>query len=133
MGWWKDGDDLLGDGPADLFQEGFATFGTEHGKPNWQEVLNALDAILNAGRLHAEFAPGSPELTSDATHAEPALRDALQHLIDRIKDEYRERRGREATLSELLGTVRFSLAGRPESFLAVPAATIKKLRVEKPA
>jgi hypothetical protein len=83
--------------------------------------------------LRVNFEALTLEELTRVWHAEPALRDALQDLINQIKDEYRERRGREATLSELLGTVRFSLAGRPESFLAVPAATIKKLRVEKPA
>jgi hypothetical protein len=132
MGWWKDGDDLLGDGPTDLFQDGLTEFNAEHGKPSWQQLLNALDAALNEGRLHAEFAPGEPELWSDAKHAEPVLRDTLQDLLQQIREEYQERRRRQPTLSELLGTVRFSLAGRPESFLAATAAAIKKLRVEKP-
>jgi hypothetical protein len=117
MGWWKSGNDLLGDGPADLFMDGLREFASEHGKPTWQEFLNAFDAALGTSRrLHVVF-DGGGELRSNPALADALLRDRLADIIGEVTGHYRERRERDATASEIVGTARFSPSARPEKYL----------------
>jgi len=135
MGWWKNGNDLLGDGPADLFMDGLREFVTGHDKPTWQEFLDALDAALGTSRrLHAVLGSGV-ELRSNPARANALLRDRLAAIIAQVTGHYRERRERDATASEIVGTARFSLSGSPEKYLCSEGEVpqLENLMLEEPA
>jgi hypothetical protein len=134
MSWWKSGDDLLGDGPADLFDEGLEEFVSKQGKPDWRTLLDSLDAALDLGRLRATFGGGAPEMKSDAANAAGPLADALRGIIHQIVEHYRERREREPTPSELVSTARFCLRARPERFIGSPGGVpvLEDLVLENP-
>jgi hypothetical protein len=134
MGWWKSGDDLLGDGPADLCDEGLEKMASSQGKPNWQQFLDALDAALaRPFRLRAAFRDESPELRSDPGRASANLTAALSTIVLDIAAEYAEHREREPTLTEILGTFRFCLGPRPEKAIgsAGPTPKLRELYPER--
>jgi len=146
MGWWKQGDDLLGDGPVDVLEDGLRDYVTDHPKPIWQEFLDSTHAALarDTGqwlsdpdplfnrRLRSYIDPPAREFTSDAARAGGTLTDALSETFAQIAEEYEERRGRKPTLSELLGTISFSLGVRTERFLTVssPDFSVSKIVAE---
>jgi hypothetical protein len=121
MGWWKSGDDLLSDGPADAVDEGLDELVSRHGKPGWQQFIDALDSALGAhSRLRAVFLDGHPDLRSDPAHAEAPLADLLAGMVQRVVAKYIHYRERKPTLSEILGTFRFCLGPMPEQAIAAP-------------
>ncbi len=133
MGWFRIGDDLLGDGPADLFQSGLAEFVSANGKPEWREFLDSMDAALGSShRLRAVFEGEAPELRSDPGRASGPLKEALVEIVAEIAEEYRVHREREATLTEIVGTARFALGGMPEKYIQSqgPVPHLEKLVLE---
>jgi hypothetical protein len=129
MGWWDAPEGLLGDGPVDLIEDVMAEW-TEAGRPTWQELLNGIStALADRGRdwlgnpesharprVRAEFTParelfGQPDAIRDRYH------DMWTQAFEQVAEEYEETQGRKPTLSELLGTIAFSLRVRPERFL----------------
>lgn len=131
MGWWKQGDELLGDGPVDVFEDGLREFVAEHAPPPWQDFVNAVSAALPQVSGTMSFDAASLKNRQLRFHLEPpgkdlvnvdagsnfVLRDALVEIFNNIAGEYEERQGRMPTLSEVLGTISFSLGVRPERFI----------------
>ena len=133
MGWWQDKDGLLGDGPADLCDDGLEQLAAEHGKPSWQEFLDALDVALDSPvRLRATFRDGSPGLRSDPARAAAPLARTLDGIVRRIAAEYEERRDRPPTPAEIVATFRFCLGGRPEKAIRSdgPVAKLQELSLD---
>ena len=130
MGWWKSGDDLLGDGPADLADDGLAELAARYGKPGWQQFLDALDAALDVTlgsrtRLRAAFHGGHPDLHSDPACASKQLAETLTAIIEQVRAEYLEIQQREPRLSEVLGTFRFCLGPTPGKAISEPGLVPK--------
>lgn len=132
MGWWKQGDDLLGDGPVDIFEEEMARWSAASSKPTWQGFANAVAAAM--GKVGIALSDGLPSpstpmlqfhlanhsqvLTSSTNQADQALSNALADIFGKITEEYEEHRGRKPTATEVLGTISFSLGVKPERFLS---------------
>jgi len=138
MGWWKQGDDLLGDGPVDLLEQGLAELSAGKPKPTWQEFANAVAAAINEvpdgmfsdrtiskekPTLRFHFALQGTELTSALDQNSLALSGPLSEIFGSIAEEYEEHRGRKPTVTEILGTISFSMGVRPERFLSGAAGT----------
>ena len=145
MGWWRQGEDLLGDGPVDIWEEALEEWCVNRKKPTWQEFADAVAAALSkvpdgtfgdpaalsgARKLQFEVAPRT-ELNGAADRADLALQREIIEIITQIAEEYQEHHGRRPTLSEVLGTISFSLGVRPERFLSDGKGTsLSRIRLD---
>lgn len=146
MGWWKKGEDVFGDGPVDLFEEALTEFVRQEPKPTWDEFVSATAAVLSADaasildhpaswrdqRVHARFESGIPDVVSGQPTHRGEFHEALSGALKNISEEYQDYKGRKPRLTEILGTMAFTLRFRPERFLSVPAdgASLSEIVVE---
>jgi len=130
MGWWESAEGLIGDGPVDLIEDVMAEW-TEGHQPTWQEVVDGIGtALLDRGhewladaetlkgrRIRAEFAPPAVDIQSDPSAARGRFHEMWCQALQQVAEEYQEMQSRKPTLSEVLGTIDFSLGVAPERFV----------------
>lgn len=128
MSWWDDGDDVLGDGPADMLKEawrGVLTSRAERNQPQpgFEEALNAYASALQATDLRPSFSRivawkgAEPMKEFDGRAADAELASAFRPALDLIGQKYLQRFDRPPTPSELVKTLEFILMYRPEDYL----------------
>ena len=134
MSWWDDGDEILGDSPADQLREawrGVLASRAERNQPQpgFAEALDAYASALLASELQPSFSRivawdgAEPMRTFDGRTADHALASAFRPALDSIEQKYRERFDRPPTPAELVKTLEFVLSFRPEDYLG-DASTI---------
>lgn len=129
MSWWDDGDDVLGDGPADrLVQAWRVILGARaragHAKPALAEALEAFALALRSPSLQSP-SRGIALLRGDAeigrfegASAAADLDDAFATAITHISQEYRQRFDRAPHPSELIKTLEFVIGYDTETYLS---------------
>ena len=139
MSWWDtgNGDDVIGDQPADVVRHGFQEIverraRRSEAKPELADVLRAIGAVAVSSRgrmlegvpqnlreIVAELKSG-PRISSGALPAVPESDDLVSVLTRNVSDVakvYGERWERNPRLSEWLDTLSFVLRYRPEEYL----------------
>src|SRR6266550_4264100 len=134
MSWWDtdDGDDVIGDEPADLIRHSLQQI-AERQKPKLEDLLRAIGTVAksDARKKMLENIPAnlrgitatlkSGETISAQTSADDATtRDIVATLTENlraIRKIYQERWERNPRLSEWLSLFSFVLRYRPEDFL----------------
>jgi hypothetical protein len=134
MGWWKKGDLLLGDGPADLFEEGMTELVRDHGRPEWGAFLDAIASAV-ATPVKAVFKPEGTTMRGDAMRAEPRLKQAVSEIAENIRGEYREHVERDPSPAEVVATMKFCLAVDSANYLsgAAPGAELDSFELDSGA
>lgn len=157
MGWWAigNGDDIIGDGPADIMTEAFIDIVSRYGKGRspvltLQEMLDVLMAAL---RLNPESIVADADNVAQmrviayvekesgriSNSASPIPDENLLRLVynafEKIAIEYQESGlKRKPRISELMATIDFVLGYRDESYKSiVDDAPIKKISAEWPS
>lgn len=150
MSWWDtgEGDDVIGDRPADLLTSALVELARERERatgerPSLPGLLAGLsEAVSDAGqraKLTAETQPGPVTGESEAARAEGnALQPQLREALAKINAEYQERWEREARPSEVARLAGFVLGPSPERYLRTSDAQGLQLNavrahVEEPA
>jgi hypothetical protein len=135
MGWWqsrRNPDDVLGDGPADDLEDALARLSEDPAnRPTFEALLGHLAALLrdeggltaDSGSYHgqplrARFEPPASDLVAAPRTDRADLLGALRRGIRDISREYEREVSRKPRLSEILETVVFVLAVRPEMYVA---------------
>jgi hypothetical protein len=130
MGWWETREGLIGDAPVDLIEDVMFEW-TEHDHPSWQELLNGIGtALLDRGRdwlsdpeslshrrIRATFGPADAGLRSDPSAPRDRFHQMWTQAFEQVAEEYEQTQHRKPTLSEVLGTIAFSLRVAPERFV----------------
>jgi hypothetical protein len=134
MSWWDtgEGDDVIGDRPADILTAALADLAgrreREAGeRPSLSGLLAGLaEALSGTGRqarVTAETGAGSVGGDSDAARAEgSALAPALREALAKIHAAYQERWERDARPSEVARVAAFVLGPSPERYLRASEA-----------
>lgn len=150
MSWWDtgEGDDVIGDRPADLLTSALAELATEQERatgerPSLPGLLAGLgEALSQKGhrtKLTAETQGGPVTGESAAPRAEGnAMQAHLREALAMINAEYQERWEREARPSEVARLAGFVLGPSPERYLRARDAQGLQLNavrahVEEPA
>lgn len=129
MSWWDDGDDVLGDGPADAIKSAWRTLlarRAQEGRPP-PETAEALESFAAAIRRTDAAPPFSSlvvwrdqarlnEFTGNGGNRE--LIDAFAEALKRISQDYQQRFERPPRPSELIKTLEFIVAPTPETYFA---------------
>jgi|SRR5882672_6852881 len=130
MGWWESEEGLIGDGPVDLIEDVMAEW-TESHQPTWQELVDGIGTALldrghewlgdseslEGGRIRAEFAPPAVDIQSNPTAPRGRFHEMWSQAFQQVAEEYEETQLRKPMLSEVLGTIDFSLGVAPERFV----------------
>lgn len=135
MGFWRHGDDVLGDRPADILGNLLVTVAEmrrDDGEaaPTWESLFATVVSVIaeDAGVYLGEVGPvGLPNVAlhfagGGRVEPSPAARDealapALRYAFAKVARAYEAEVGRGPRMSELLGTVRFVVAPDPEAYL----------------
>lgn len=133
MSWWDDGEDRLGDGPADRLTEAWRTIlgareRLKQPKPTLAEALEAFAAAMQSAGL--EQAPRGIALRKGKDvirvfKGESPARDLSEPFaaaIARIKDEYQQRFNRGPRPSELAKTLEFVIGHDTPTYLSDASA-----------
>lgn len=143
MSWWDtgEGDDVIGDRPADLLISGLKKLGAEReaaGKerPSLGGLLAGLSAALSGPERQVQFVgetkagplpAGGAAAETEAAELLPGLREALQA----ITASYEERWERGPRPSELAWLTAFVLGGDPWRYLRPePGVELTDVRVQ---
>ena len=150
MSWWGtgEGDDVIGDRPADLLTSALAELANERERatgerPSLPGLLAGLsEALSEAGgraKLTAETQAGPVTGEGEAARAEgKALQPHLREAMAKINAEYQERWERDVRPREVAHLAGFVLGPTPERYLRTSDAqglqlnTVRVL-VEEPA
>lgn len=130
MSWWDDGDDVLGDGPADALKGAWRTFLARRNQqkqppPTQAEALEAFAAALHATPLEPSF--HSMVLWRDreriAEHlgtgnADGELTRLFAEAMGKIVQDYQSRFSRPPRPSEIIKTLDFILRPSPEVYFS---------------
>ena len=133
MSWWDDGDDVLGDGPADRLTAAWrvvlgARARRKHAKPTLAEALEAFAFALRSADLKQVsrgivLRKGDDEVAIfKGTPDAPDLTKAFSDAFVRIAQEYQQRFDRAPRSSELVKTLEFVIGYETESFLSDASA-----------
>lgn len=147
MGWWStgNGNDLVGDGPADTIQAMLANiaascFDEGKPKPTPMQFLTAMMKVINENaevvihggakvhirKLEVQFEPHLHcASTGEVSSAIQSLEEPLDHAFVAIAREYEDVLGRKPRITELLSTVQFVLGHEPSIYLSVDAEVTK--------
>ena len=130
MGWSKlgEGDDVIGDAPADMIDYVLSHYlSTEREKPTLEEMLNGIQMVLqNKSKDYLDdekkincirYIKGSHESDINRSRDFPVLLAALDEAINNIVVEYEQMLDRKPRINEILGTFAFVLSGDPEKYL----------------
>ena len=144
MSWWDDGDDVLGDGPADALKATWRTLLARreqqgNARPSTADTLESFAAALRRASVSPSFervilwrgGERGPEFTG--TSGNPELATAFSEAIARIVKDYQETHGRAPRPSELVKTLEFILTPTPDTYLSDGSSedwTRVRLRVE---
>ena len=121
---------MIGDGPVDLIEDVMGEW-TEGHQPTWQELVDGIGtALIDRGhewladgeslkhrRVRAEFTPPMEEIQSNPTAPRGRFHEMWCEALQQVAEEYEEMQSRKPTLSEVLGTIDFSLGVAPERFV----------------
>lgn len=129
MSWWDDGDDILGDGPADKLKGVWRTVlarRREHGRgaPSTAEALDSFSTALRRADLDGTFSTLSmwrgAERVRDFTGTGELkeLTELLVPAFAAIGQDYSNQAGRPPRASELVKTLVFILEPRPSTYLS---------------
>ena len=129
MSWWDDGDDVLGDSPADKLKAAWRTLLARRserglGPPTTDEALASFAAALRAAPLDPPFTRmvlwrGRERVRDfDGATGNPELAQVFIAAMGPIVEDYRRQAERPPRPSELVKTLDFILAPRPASYLA---------------
>lgn len=128
MGWWRSGDSVIGDGPADTLMQALEDAVAERDgrKPTLQELVDATAAALGGSpgeraepTVTVQSEPESRTVHGRAGAADERLAAVLRAGFDAVGAEYRESElNREPTPTELLESLAFILRPSPERYLA---------------
>ena len=153
MGWWEtgQGDDIVGDAPADTITEIFETIVAsfeEQGKPKptLEQLLNAIFLVLcekeadifqsseeiSIQNLVAELEPTSMKVSSSGNgSADEQLLKALDKGITEIIAQYQDSVNRKPRANELLAVIKFVLGYNADEYLSIATdSSVKKLWLE---
>jgi hypothetical protein len=130
MSWWDSGQDVLGDGPADLLTSGWRTLHarrTERGEglPTTAEMLQSFVAAVRAANLT------DPPLTRivmwrarerlgefDGSTPVADITDAFTSVLESIARDYQRQVDRPPRPSELAKTLAFIVRPSPGSYVS---------------
>jgi len=151
MGWWnaEDGNDLLGDGPADILSSAMREIAQRNGhRPTLQEFLDGMrraleinpEALLLDGNVRVTALTarlndrGSVSTTGSGAPDSPIVRIIYQALEDIVTAYQDMEDHRKPRLSELLATAAFIMGPDDQNFVEAPkrsgvdgiAATIER-------
>lgn len=153
MGWWKtgQGDDIIGDAPADTISEIFAAIASsfeEEGKPKptLQQVLDAIILVLREKgsdifesteeisnqTLVAELEPTSAKVWIRGNNiADEKLIKAFEKAFEEIVDQYQDSVNRKPRLAEIFASIKFILGYNPDEYLSIEEnSSVKKIWFE---
>ena len=120
MSWWNDGDDMVGDGPADRLTEAWrvilgARKRARRRKPTMAQALDAFASAMRSAALESAsrgIAVRKGEQEADVLDGSSAAADLTEPFaaaIERISQEYRQRFDRPPRPSELVKALEFVL------------------------
>jgi hypothetical protein len=129
MSWWDDGDDVLGDRPADKLKAAWRTVlarraERDEGPPTTDVALASFAAALRAAGLDPPFTRlvlwrGRERLRDfDGSGADPELERAFAAAFTPIAADYQRQVERGPRPSELIKTLDFILTPEPANYLA---------------
>jgi hypothetical protein len=153
MSWWDtgEGDDLIGDIPADIIGGMFKSItkaSEEQGnqKPTLQEVLNSIKSALSQNpeeiladgkgisvqKVVAELENKPDEVSSgEPINTLDELVVAFRKAFEAVTQEYKDALERKPRLSELLACIVLVLGSSPEDYLSIEAgACVEKIVAE---
>jgi hypothetical protein len=129
MSWWDDGDDILGDGPADAITAAWRTVLARREQdgqppPATAEALESFAAALRRTQLAPPF--GSMVLWRDRDRVSEfsgsggvdELTAAFAEAMQKIARDYQRRFERPPRPSEIIKTLDFVLRPSPETYLS---------------
>lgn len=141
MSWWDDGDDVLGDAPADKLRAAWRTLLARRAErgidpPTTDDALESFAAALRAARVDPPFTrmvmwSGRDRLRDyDGSAGVAELTDAFAGALEPIAQDYQRQVNRLPRPSELVKTLDFVLSADPRSYLVdATAAQWKTLRL----
>lgn len=129
MSWWDNGDDVLGDGPADKLTACWRTLLARRaapglGPPSTEEALESFAAALRAAPLDPPFAKmvmwrdRDRVREFDGSRGLPELTEAFAAAMEPIARDYQRQTDRRPRPSEVVKTLNFLLRPEPETYLA---------------
>jgi hypothetical protein len=129
MSWWDDGDDVLGDGPADAITVAWQRILAGRGHkgqplPTTTEALESYAAALGRTKVVPPF--GSMVLCRDSDRVAEFtgsggvgdLTDAFAEAMLEMVQEYQEDLERSPRPSEIIKTLDFVIRPSPETYLS---------------
>jgi hypothetical protein len=133
MSWWNDGDDMVGDGPADRLTEAWrvilgARRRARRRKPTLAQTLEAFAAAMRSAELERPsrgiaVRKGSQEAgVFEGASAEADLSEPFSAAIARISQEYQQRFKRPPRPSELVKAMAFVLGYETGTYLSDASA-----------
>ncbi len=129
MSWWDDGDDILGDRPADKLTAVWRTLLARRaeqgrGAPSTDEALQSFAAALRRTELDGPFSALSLWRGADKERdftgegATKEFVDLLVPALAAIGQNYRRQANRPPRAVELAKTLEFIIAPRPDVYLS---------------
>jgi hypothetical protein len=132
MSWWDSGQDVLGDGPADLLTGGWRTMYTRRtergeGLPTMKELLDSFVAAVRAANVtdppltrivmwRARECLGAFEGSTPVAD----VQDAFASVLGAIARDYQRQVSRPPRPSELAKTLAFIVRPSPDSYVSDP-------------
>lgn len=129
MSWWDDGDDVLGDGPADAITAAWRTLLARRAqdgrpRPSTSEALESFGAALRRTEVAPPF--GTIVLWRDrervgefaGSGGVDELTEAFAETMQKILQQYQQRFERPPRPSEIIKTLDFILRPSPETYLS---------------
>jgi hypothetical protein len=133
MSWWSNGDDMLGDGPADRLREAWrvilgARKRARQRKPSMAQTLEAFAAAMRSSALESPargitVRKGTQEAgVFEGASAEADLSEPFAAAIAKISQEYQQRFNRPPRPSELVKAMEFILGYETKTYLSDASA-----------
>src|SRR5882757_103299 len=137
MGWWnvEDGNDLLGDGPADILSSAMREMAQRNGRrPTLQEFLDGmrraleinpgallLDGDVRVSALTARLNDGGKVSTTGTGPPDSSMVKLIYQALEDIVTAYEDMEDhRKPRLSELLATAAFIMGPDDQNFVDAP-------------
>lgn len=146
MSWWDIGDDVIGDGPADVISDALGQMVSQYEikfyrKPSLQDVLeNFVLALRDIDVVNRYSFKGIVATMNKSAHTVAAKGNnvdcldlsRLSSAFSNIEVQYQERFGRFPKLTELLQTLLFILGNSSEELLSdMHGAEIEQILVDE--